>query len=351
MHHHRTTATSRTSARIPVTSHGAHLMSGPANARPDDFSHSCDFRRRGECRHSGKEYSGARRDDPERRKNRVGPLSRRLSHFYRRPFEYAAGDVQNWDVGLPAAFNTRHFIFLKPDVFVIWDQVRSSYPLQWNLHIPAESVTSAGKSIRIANREGVNLSLDFLQDEPLDWTLDWPLESIRADWPLVLRCPYGKGMFVFTRSTSPSGARREPRGPKKSWRTFSLPAKPTKSAHRDRRPEPRRCGQGTACPTNSSITSPGGDSPGSTARVGQFAVLVRTATCSTTAKALEVLQTAASAMGLPVRLGMEARRHVGPGNISRNPHGGRGTSRSWGEGIEHDLRERRLTPLVPRIRL
>jgi hypothetical protein len=112
-------------------------------------------------------------------------------------FEYVSGQVSNWDVGLPAPFNVRHFLFLKPDVFVIWDQVRSTYPLQWNFHIPAETVTGSGKSIRLVNREGVNIRLDFLQDEPLDWTLDWPLESIRAEWPIVLRCPYGKGMFIF----------------------------------------------------------------------------------------------------------------------------------------------------------
>jgi hypothetical protein len=112
-------------------------------------------------------------------------------------FDYAAGEVKNWDISLPAPFNVRHFIFLKPDVFVIWDQVRSPYPLQWNLHLPAETVTSSGNTVSLSNRDGVNLSIDFLQAEPLDFTLDWPLESIRTQWPMVLSCSYGKGMFVF----------------------------------------------------------------------------------------------------------------------------------------------------------
>ncbi|MCE5250971.1 hypothetical protein LLG96_12195 [bacterium] len=112
-------------------------------------------------------------------------------------FDYAAGEVKNWDVGLPAPFNVRHLLFLKPDVLVVWDQVRSSYPLQWNLHLPAETVTSSGNRISLTNRDGVDMTIDFLQDEPLDFTLGWPLESIRAEWPMVLSCPYGKGMFVF----------------------------------------------------------------------------------------------------------------------------------------------------------
>jgi len=44
-------------------------------------------------------------------------------------FDYAAGQIRNWDISIPASFNVRHFIFLKPDVFLIWDQVRSSYPI------------------------------------------------------------------------------------------------------------------------------------------------------------------------------------------------------------------------------
>jgi hypothetical protein len=116
-------------------------------------------------------------------------------------FSYVSGQVRNWDIGLPAAFNVRHFLFLKPDALVIWDQVRSSYPLQWNFHIPAETVSASGNTIRLTNREGVNLSIDFIQnprlEKQLDWTLDGPLDSIRAEWPMVLRCPYGKGMFIF----------------------------------------------------------------------------------------------------------------------------------------------------------
>ncbi|MBN1292820.1 MAG: hypothetical protein JXB48_13345 [Candidatus Latescibacteria bacterium] len=112
-------------------------------------------------------------------------------------FDYVAGHVRNWGIGLPAPFNVRHFIHLKPDVFVIWDQVRSPYPLQWNMHLPAESVRQNGRSIEIVNHDGVEVMIDFLQDEPLDFTLDWPLESIRREWPMVLSCPYGKGMFIF----------------------------------------------------------------------------------------------------------------------------------------------------------
>lgn len=112
-------------------------------------------------------------------------------------FEYAAGQVRNWEMNLPAPFNVRHFLFLKPDVFVVWDQVRSAYPLQWNLHLPAETVTQRGNTVTTSNADGVNLTIDFLQDEPLDFTLDWPLESIREDWPVVLSLPWGRGMFVF----------------------------------------------------------------------------------------------------------------------------------------------------------
>ena len=141
-----------------------------------------------------------------------------ITNFVTTPdLEYSAGEVRNWDIGIPAPFNVRHFLHLKPDVFVIWDQVRSPYPLTWNLHLPAEVVTSTrsepvmttregvsvanvaqtGNRLHLTTKDGVHLSIDFLQDEPLDYTLDWPLESIRAEWPLVLSCPWGKGTFIF----------------------------------------------------------------------------------------------------------------------------------------------------------
>lgn len=112
-------------------------------------------------------------------------------------FDYAAGEVRNWDSCLPAPFNTRHFLYLKPDVFVIWDQVRSSWPMQWNLHLPAENVRTTDTGFITTNTEGISLAVDFVQDKRRDITIDWPLESIRADWPLVLSLEYGKGMFVF----------------------------------------------------------------------------------------------------------------------------------------------------------
>ncbi len=112
-------------------------------------------------------------------------------------FEYAAGRVRNWQMSLPAPFNNRHFLFLKPDVFIVWDQVRSPYPLQWNFHMPADDVTVDGKRITLAGHGGVKLAIDFLQDERLDCQLDWPMDSIRTKWPMVLSCPWGEGMFVF----------------------------------------------------------------------------------------------------------------------------------------------------------
>ena len=112
-------------------------------------------------------------------------------------FNYAAGEVRNWDSCLPAPFNVRHFLFLKPDVFVIWDQVRSSWPMQWNIHLPATDVNQTETGFVTTNEDGISLAVDFVQDTRRDITIDWPLESIRADWPLVLSLKYGKGTFVF----------------------------------------------------------------------------------------------------------------------------------------------------------
>lgn len=121
-----------------------------------------------------------------------------ITHFVSgATFDYVSGECRDWDMSLPASFSQRHFLFLKPDVFLVWDQVRSSYPLQWNLHMPADNVRQNGNSIQIDTPDGVSLTLDFLQDEPLDFTLDWPLESIRAEWPLVLSLDWGKGKFIF----------------------------------------------------------------------------------------------------------------------------------------------------------
>lgn len=121
-----------------------------------------------------------------------------VSDFVTTPaWDYAAGHVYNWEIGLPAAFNRRHFLFLKPDVLVVWDQVRSAYPLQWNLHLPADRVAISPNRLDLRTPDGVDLAVDILRDKPADVTLDWPLESIRADWPLVLSSPYGDGLFVF----------------------------------------------------------------------------------------------------------------------------------------------------------
>jgi len=121
-----------------------------------------------------------------------------VANFVSSPtFDYAAGRVRNWQMSLPAPFNNRHFLFLKPDVFIIWDQVRSPYPLQWNFHMPAKDVEVNGKRVTLTTRDDVKLAIDFLQDERLECQLDWPMDSIRTDWPMVLSCPWGKGMFVF----------------------------------------------------------------------------------------------------------------------------------------------------------
>jgi len=46
-------------------------------------------------------------------------------------FDYAAGTVRNWDIGLPSPVNVRTFLFLKPDVLVIRDRfVRLSAPVE-----------------------------------------------------------------------------------------------------------------------------------------------------------------------------------------------------------------------------
>ncbi len=312
-----------------------------------DFSHSVvTFDGAGETiAIPEKKYSGAAVEtDPGRDDKIVRDLyPDGLSHAVSSAsFDYVAGEVKNWDIGLPAAFNTRHFLFLRPDVFVIWDQVRSSYPLQWNLHIPAESVTSAGNGIRIVNREGVNLALDFLQEKPLDWTLDWPLESIRADWPMVLRCPYGRGQFVFNAlDIARQVIDSNHEGAKKIMENIlSYPAKPKKiglietdgqtAAVLDRLGMPYELLDYKAL---------GGDlSRFDRIVVGQFAVLVRDRDMVEYREKLwkYVENGGVCYWAYQYAWGWKPGDTSGPGYFPATLMVGEGTSAVWGEGIELD---------------
>ena len=264
-----------------------------------------------------------------------------VAHFLSTPgFDYASGEVSNWDIGLPAVFNRRHFVFLKPDVLVIWDQIRSSYPLQWNLHIPAENVTNSGNTITLTNREGVRLSIDFLQGKPLDYDIDWPTENIRADWPMVLRCPYGKGMFIFNAldiarqvlDTNHEGAR------KILENILSYPARPKRIGliETDGQTEQILKRLGMPCELLDYKALGGDLSRFDRIVVGHFAVLVRDRDMADYREKLwkYVENGGVCYWAYQYAWGWKPGDSAGTGYFPRTLMVGEGTSVLWGEGIE-----------------
>ncbi|MFC1573661.1 heparinase II/III family protein [Candidatus Latescibacterota bacterium] len=267
-----------------------------------------------------------------------------ITHFVSTSnIDYAAGQVRNWDIGLPAPLNRRHCIFLKPDTFVIWDQVRSSYPIQWNLHIPADNVESSDKSIVVTTRDGVKLSMDFLQDEPLDFTSDWPLENIRTEWPMVLSCPYGKGMFVFnaldiTRQildNNHTGAR------KILENLISYPKRPKRIGiiETDGQSEEVLKQLGFTCELLDYDDLEGDLSRFDTIVVGHFAVLVRDRDMLDYSEKLwkYVEDGGVCYWGYQYAWGWRPGDTSGPGYFPHTLMVGEGTSVLWGEGIDLTL--------------
>jgi len=117
----------------------------------------------------------------------------------------------------------RTFLFLKPDVLVIRDQIRSPYPLQWNLHLPADEVSHTGNRIDVTARDGVHLAIDFLRTSR--WisisTGRWKASARTGRW--CSPAPTARNVHLHALDISPSACSiRSTRAPVGSWKTLFL---------------------------------------------------------------------------------------------------------------------------------
>jgi len=111
--------------------------------------------------------------------------------------DYVCGSVRLTGSDMPAPLHYRHFLFLKPGALLIWDQVESPFPLEWNLWIPVENVQGNENLLRLFTRNNVELQVLFAGDNTLDFEIENPPVERNWDWPFVMRTEYGKGMITF----------------------------------------------------------------------------------------------------------------------------------------------------------
>ncbi|MBT4482278.1 MAG: hypothetical protein HOC71_01210, partial [Candidatus Latescibacteria bacterium] len=111
--------------------------------------------------------------------------------------DYVSGPVRLSKSDMPASSHYRHFLFLKPDALLIWDQVESSIPLEWNLWVPAQNTWAEDNVLHVETKQDIDLQVYFAGDATLDLITEQYPEKITWDWPLVMRTEYGEGMIVF----------------------------------------------------------------------------------------------------------------------------------------------------------
>ncbi len=113
-----------------------------------------------------------------------------------RTLDYVCGDVRlpGWDV--PAAGHARHVLFIKPDALLVWDQVDSSFPLEWNCWTASDNSWAEGGVLHMHTPGNVDLQTYFAGETSLDFSAEPYPQEKTWDWPLALRAEYGRGAFT-----------------------------------------------------------------------------------------------------------------------------------------------------------
>lgn len=111
--------------------------------------------------------------------------------------DYVAGDVRLAGQDMPSDSHYRHFLFLKPDALLVWDQVKSPKQLEWGLWMPAERMHQDGNVLQLFKNDGYELHVLFAGENELDASMENAPEEIAADWPLIMSARYGRGSVVL----------------------------------------------------------------------------------------------------------------------------------------------------------
>ena len=112
--------------------------------------------------------------------------------------DYVSGKVSHKQREMQAVSHTRHFLYIKPDALLIWDQAESRIPLEWNLWMPVESSGAESGKLHLITAQDVNLEVIFAGADTLDYLVEQPVRNITWDWPLVMRTESGKGTVTVS---------------------------------------------------------------------------------------------------------------------------------------------------------
>ncbi|MBA7570351.1 hypothetical protein ES708_12100 [subsurface metagenome] len=92
----------------------------------------------------------------------------------------------------------RHFLFLKPDALLVWDQVESTFPLEWNMWIPVSNTWTEEKTLHLLTPQNVDLEVHFAGNSSIEYTREAIPEVLVWDWPLLMQAEHGAGSITFT---------------------------------------------------------------------------------------------------------------------------------------------------------
>ena len=111
--------------------------------------------------------------------------------------DYVVGEMQPDDYSLNAESYYRHFLFLKPDALLIWDQIESSFPLEWNLWLPVEYAEEENNMLNLYTRNNSGLHIVFAGDDSLEYEIDRPQHEKTWNWPVIMRSDFGRGTVTL----------------------------------------------------------------------------------------------------------------------------------------------------------
>jgi len=107
--------------------------------------------------------------------------------------DYVSGEIRLPGIAAPPTSYHRHILFLKPDALLVWDQMESPFPLEWNLWIPCNNVWAEGNVLHLPTRQNVDLQVYFAGDTSLDYAVEPFPGEVSWDWPIVMRTEFGDG--------------------------------------------------------------------------------------------------------------------------------------------------------------
>ena len=111
--------------------------------------------------------------------------------------DYVSGAVRLPKSDVPAASHYRHILFLKPDALLIWDQVESNFPLEWNLWVPVENTWTEQNIVHLHTKYNVDLKVHFDDVSPIDYIAEKLPSEMFWDWPTAMRADYGNGIITL----------------------------------------------------------------------------------------------------------------------------------------------------------